>query len=819
MPARAIRATAAIGVGLLYVWPGLTGFALGQPPAVSLPATSELSRLLDLAALRLNVPIDYDPSNPLLKGQQVTLRTGAGGAAAPGGGAGGAGGAMSDVELWATVSRVLVQRGLTTVRAPGSSSLTVVKLDEAARLARLEPVITVDGAVAVEGAAPAPAAGAAGGAAEIVAGYRNQPVRLRHVSVKEANETLRMAQRGVGGSSGSGGAGGSGGGPAAVAGGASGDLLMLSDTSPRIEEQLALLRQVDTAENATVVQGVAASNVSPVQLAAVVMQLATKRELVSGEKLPGEVIAAAGSGGGVNASGAAGGGAGGGGGSVMIVAPRRAVERWKQLIALADQREPVTTTTYAPRLFAVKEVGSLVTQIAGAASGGGAGGDDRFRVIVEEPTGSLIVTATPTQHEKIAALMERLDSVPGEARRPVRSFVVRNRSVVEFVATLQQLVSAGVLDGVQEGSVSQGGSGGPPPLGNNVALPPGMTTMVPTLQPPSAPPLLPTGSAANAAVRSAGANAQNRSLAVTLTSDEPTNTIIAVGDGRLLDQLGVLIKTLDVRQPQVMLEAYMVSLVDSDIVNIGVELDKLVIAGATRFRLASLFDLPDIAPTVGGAGTPGGNALVLDPGDFSAVIQALQTLEKGRTISLPKVLVSNNQRASFNAVQQQPYAASFTAGNASTPTTSYGGSSDAGTQLTIRPQIGEGGSLLLDYNISISQFAGGASSDNLPPPRDVTSVQSLASIPDGYTVVVGGMQTVTEGSEISQVPLIGSIPGIGELFKKQSHRNVTTRFFVFIKATVMRDQSLEALRYASDVDAGAARLPTSWPKSAPQVVR
>lgn len=263
----------------------------------------------------------------------------------------------------------------------------------------------------------------------------------------------------------------------------------------------------------------------------------------------------------------------------------------------------------------------------------------------------------------------------------------------------------------------------------------------------------------------------------------------------------------------------MVAFSDSDKTSLGVQLDQLSVSDGTRIRLASLFGLPTTVATVGGAAAQGGNALILNPGDFSVVIQALQTLKNGRTLSLPKMLISNNQRASLNSVNQAPYAASFTAGNASTPTTSYGGSSDAGTQVTVRPQIGEGGSLLLDYNISISAFTADPASSNLPPPRSVTSVQSLATIPDGYTVVVGGMQTDSEGTEVNQVPLLGSIPGIGELFKTQVRSRSTQRFIVFIRATVMRDQSFESLRYLSDADANAAKLQSSWPRTEPQVVR
>lgn len=789
----------------------------GPPSGTTVSPTSDLSRLLDLAALRLKVQIDYDPANPLLKGQQVTLRQPGGGTP----GAAGANSAMSDQELWAVVSRLLVLRGLTTVRSPASTSLSVVRLEDAPRLARLEPAMNAVAAGAATGGAAADAPQAGTGETQIVAGFRNQPVRLRYVSQKEAAEALRSLQRPSG--QGGGAAGSTGSSPTAAI---SGDTLLLSDISPRIDEQLDTLKQLDTPENATVVLPVPVSNVAPAQAAAAVMQLATKREAVSGEKLPGEVMAG---GGGVVGGTAAAGGAGATG-SVLVVAPQRVVERWKQLIALADTREPVTTLTYTPRLFAVKDVGNLIQQIANDKAGQGAG-DDRFKLVIEEPTGSLIVTGTPTQHEKIAALMARLDAVPGESRRPVRSFLIRNRSVTEFVATLQRLVQAGVLEGNSDGgagfstnSPSAAAPSGlavtPPPVTN--LMPPSIGSLVPTQPNPGAVGGGGSGNTHSAfGSRSSGGSQQ---FPLSITADEPTNTVIAVGDGRVLDQLETLIKTLDVRQPQVMLEAVLVSLTDTDSLSLGVELQQLSFSNNMLSRLSSIFGL-GIGTDESGPGLPigggqkGGNAIVLDPGDYSVVVRALRTLKHGRTISTPKMLVANNQKATLNAVDQQPFAASFTAGNASTPTTSYGGSQDAGTQMTIRPQIGDGGGLLLDYNISISGFTGDATNANLPPPRHVTSVQSLASIPDGYAIVVSGLELATEGDDEFRVPLLGDIPVLGNLFKSQTHGTTRTRFFVFIRASVMRDQTLESLRYVSDVDATAASLPSSWPKSAPQVVR
>src|SRR5262249_25600782 len=155
------------------------------------------------------------------------------------------------------------------------------------------------------------------------------------------------------------------------------------------------------------------------------------------------------------------------------------------------------------------------------------------------------------------------------------------------------------------------------------------------------------------------------------------------------------------RQPQVMFEVLIVSLSESQTLDLGVELEKLISTGDARIRLSSLFGLGSRGAggdrTVGdGSGFTG---FVLNPGDFSVVLRALQTLHHGRSLSRPRLLVANNQQGVLDSVLTQPYA-STNASNTVT-TTSFGGSQDAGTQVTLKPQIagvGGGDHLNLEYS-------------------------------------------------------------------------------------------------------------------------
>lgn len=719
-------------------------FAAGtraQPVETALSGTIAISRMVDLVAKRLNLEIEYDAS--ILKGE-VTLRADR----------------VSDAELWALTNRLLASRGFTTVRMPGSSTVGVVKIADAANLSALTG--GKDAGVSPDGR-------------DASAGFVSVVLRLRHRPAKEIADAVGKVLSKPGGSIT----------PLSESSG----LLLLSDLSPRVDQAMALIEQLDVPFGGASVEEVPARNVGAAALATLVAQVAAKRELVSGEKVPGEVLP------------------GGSGDTVLVIAPPEQAGYWRDLIAQLDQREEVATVVYTPRNFGAAEVAALIEQAVHVKSGDPAA-EDRWRLVVDQLTGTLIVTATPSEHADVAALLARLDAAPHAARRPVRSFTVRNRSVNELLPILNDLMQAGVLDAavtpaaaedITAARVPQELRPAPPPVLPGIAGSPAH----------EAPPAQPEPTAPPAAVRT--------SPPLVLSADEATNTLIAMGEPRLLEQLRALIQQLDVRQPQVMLEVMLVSMTESQTISLGVELEKISLDPDLSLRLSSLFGLSGRsrgAPVAGGAGLTG---VVLNPGDFSVVVRALQTIQGGRSLSMPRVLVGNNQAASLDSVLEQPFT-STNAGN-TVSTTSFAGSLPAGTQISITPQIAEGDHLTLKYQVSLSSFTGAPSGPGVPPPRQQNRVQSVATIPDGFTVVVGGIDLETEGKSVSQVPLLGDIPILGEAFKNRNRNTSRQRFYVFIRASVLRAGGFEDLKYLSGVAASGVGVDDGFPVLEPRIIR
>lgn len=720
--------------------------AVGSSLQVHLQESLKLTRLIDLTAEITGQAFSYNAQE--LGTITVTLRV-------PGG--------LTAENLPSLLDHVLASRGFASVRTPGSAVLSVVKLEQAAGIARLQPA-------SPEGMALLP-------------GYVTELIEVRHMTSKDAAEAVKLVLSKPGGS-------------ASPVG--QSRLVALSDLAPRVEEAKALLKRLDVASD-VVVREIKLENMPAAQAIALATQLVTKRETVAGgARLAGDLVATADA------------------GAVLLICPATSEPSWREILKTVDRREPVETRSYSSRTYTATQLAKSIETVGSSAISTAGIVDERFKVVPEEITGSVIVTATQRQHDRIADLIKRTESAE-QVTLPIRTNTVRNRPVADVLQTLEQLIDAGAVHGASRSQSRDAVRQGALQSSYREPLPPPGT--IGTSRSESSPNALTGDSAASTpSGRSASSGLAS------MTSDESTNTLILVGEPKVLDQIETLIKTLDVRQPQVMLEVLLVSLSDSEALSLGVELERLGSLNNASTQLSSIFGL-----TGGSAGArtvpdqAGFTGAVLNAGEFSVVVRALESINKGNSLSNPKLLVTNNERAVFSSTLQQPITQQTRTGSNDT-TFSYGGSESAGTTISVQPQISQGDHLALTYSIKLSSFVGTSTTAGLPPPKQENSVDSSATIPDGHTVVVGGMELITESEAIAQVPILGSIPIIGELFKTRDRGSGRTRFYVFIRANVLRSGMLEDLKYISAQDITkvqglGARIDDGFPEVKARVIR
>ena len=643
---------------------------------------------------------------------------------------------LTTSELWALTNRHLAMQGLACVQAPGERGLSIVPLAEAASRARLEPA----GLVATK------------------AGF----IRVLRSLNRADPSTVADALHGILTSTGS----------QVNAIPATGQLL-IAGLAPQVAQALRVVEVLDAAGESIAVESVEVKHLAPTALTALVERVRAAQQKAGEMPVEGSLLANPNS------------------RSIVIVAPPGEVEDWKALLLAFDKAESLVTAHYSPRRFGLSETAGLVqaTILGGPALEGLPAG----KLVQDELTGTLIVTATWSQQEEVRELIDRLEATPAANRRALRSFPVKHRDVTDLLGILRNLLDeGGLLDGAS-GDAS----------GESRAPAEGVSSPI-------------AGATGGRVV----ARGESGALEITLTEDASTNRIVAVGPPRVLDQLGQLIEQLDLQSPQVLVEAMIVSLTEAQTHDLGVELQKGLRRGDSLFRLQSLFGLgsPDPSATslsqVPGTGL---TSVVLDPGSFSGVLRALATVNDGRSLTIPKVLVNNNEQANLNSILQTPYTS--TSLSTSTSITSFGGTLDAGTTISVRPQITDGDMLLLNYAVSLSSFVGESTDPSVPPPRQETSLSSAASVPDGYAVVIGGLEIETEGKSTSSLPWLGKLPLVGFLFRNQSTSTSRSRFFVFLRCSVMRSPMFEDLKYVSREDQNLAGLETGAPKVQPLIMR
>ncbi len=668
--------------------------------------------------------------------------------------------ALTDKALWRLTNQLLASNGQAVIVPPKADVLQVVPLAEAKQLARVETPESLE-------------------ASSHWAGYVRVRRSIEHQSVEFLVSALEPILTKPAGS---------------IEPLGKSDRLLISGLKPNVLHALELLEILDHPQRETTVQLLETEHVPATYLAAQINAVVESQNALTHQDLRGKLSATA------------------DGTAMVLIAPLHEQAVWTEFVAQFDVRERVLTRSYRPSHFGLAEVKSLIEKTCRQSHSQGSG--DQWRIVEDTLTDSLLVTATPAEHQKIEQLINRLNKTPQNRRRPMQAYPIRNRSVTEILAILEQLVEHGALESATDLALYE--SDVP---GATEQISRGRDRSQTSVRSEEKPGAAPSSTSPQPATDSPIRQRDGERRLIELTADEGTNTLIAIGDPRLLEQLGQIINQLDKRQPQVKIEVLVVGLTDSDTFDLGIELRKLEVSGNTLISLASLFGLSTgslAAGTVSSSGA-GFSGVILNPGDFAVVVRALQTINDGRSVTMPHVLVNNNQGGTLNSVLQQP----FTSTNASdtVATTSFAGTQDAGTTVTVRPQIAEGDHLVLEYSVAISNFVGDSSAPGIPPPRQQNSLQSIVTIPDGYTIAVGGLEIFTDAEAISQVPWLGDIPGVGEFFKNRSNTRSRSKFYVFIRSTVLRHGGFEDLKYLSSVDVAAAGIDDGWPVVHPRLIR
>jgi general secretion pathway protein D len=294
-------------------------------------------------------------------------------------------------------------------------------------------------------------------------------------------------------------------------------------------------------------------------------------------------------------------------------------------------------------------------------------------------------------------------------------------------------------------------------------------------------------------------------------ADEATNSVLITADVDTMDTMLSIIESLDIRRAQVLVEAIIVELSSGDDKALGIEwmyrsddagFGASTNAGNVAKVGSAVLDIENNGSTtdsltklVGGvAGIPGqifGVGRLGGNTDFVAVLKMLQTDDSSNILSTPNLLTTDNTEASILVGEQVPFKtgsySGTTTGDAnsgfSSPFTTIN-REDVGIKLQVTPHINEGDSVVLDIEQEISSVVRNTEDGPVTSKREVKT-QILSA--DGQTVVLGGLIKDDVLTSNSRVPVLGSVPVLGHLFRSSSSKKVKTNLLIFIRPTIVRD--------------------------------
>lgn len=290
----------------------------------------------------------------------------------------------------------------------------------------------------------------------------------------------------------------------------------------------------------------------------------------------------------------------------------------------------------------------------------------------------------------------------------------------------------------------------------------------------------------------------------TISIDPETRKIIVVTDDETNLQIKDVIQSLDQPRPQVLIKVVFLEVTHNNSSDIGVEggyvknigggnsASVLNSFGASSLGVVSTGlvnnalgqNIQSLSPT-----PPGAGLYQILGSDFQVALRAIAQAGKAEILSRPSILARNNQPATISLGQQVPLVSNtrFDAVNGQINTVSY---QNVGIILRVTPFITPDGLVEMIVSPETSQLADRSvwvpiSKDALAPVINSRLADTVVVVPDGQTVIIGGLMENQVTMSESKVPLLGDIPWLGNAFKRKQKQNVKTELMIFLTPQIV----------------------------------
>jgi general secretion pathway protein D len=379
------------------------------------------------------------------------------------------------------------------------------------------------------------------------------------------------------------------------------------------------------------------------------------------------------------------------------------------------------------------------------------------QVVVVEPTNSLLVNATAEQHVEIAEILSYVDVETDKSEIRYKIYPLENQSPEHLVTVLEPLIQESILD--KEGKVES--------------------------------------------VR------QKQEEQITIVPDPNTFSLVVYASKKNQEWLSTLIEQLDERRSQVLIDVTLVQInkdddftYDLDIISSLPSLTETAgLTGAIMTDLVSTFNGTERDRFIDFRSNPG-NENPLERGkafygdrQINLLLKAMQEKSYGRVLAKPKILVNDNEAGTISSIDR-----TYVTKTSSIPVSSGGVGQDAtliqtavdyqdypaGITLSIVPHISRGDFLRLNITLDRSDFDERTITGEKPPDTTESNIETTVTVPDGSTIILGGLLKLDQSKGGTKVPILGDIPLVGGLFRSTSNRDSRRNLYVFVKAEIIR---------------------------------
>lgn len=473
--------------------------------------------------------------------------------------------------------------------------------------------------------------------------------------------------------------------------------------------------------------------------------------------------------------------------------------RWAPAKEIADKLNQIFQQTAPAAGTRGRKAGiSAAPAPAGAAPGAVPGGEGGMvsvsKIMPEERSNKLIVIADDRSFARIQELISQLD-VPTAGEGGIHVVFLKNASAEDIASTLSAL--------------AQGKSSARPAGGGVAAQPP------------------PAGQPAAPAARAGAATAEILSGEVKVTADKSQNALVIQAGGSDFVALSRIIEKLDRPRRQVFVEAVImeVNLNDEKTLGVGghylaetnVNGEKSVIPLVsqpgrvssmglnTQAGLSSLVGLGGfLTGLTGPVSAPFKELTGLEFPSIGLVIQALQSNSDVNVLSTPHLLAADNEESEISVGQNVPFQSGYAPPGLSSllggsSTSSVASLAGLGTyiapiqrqnvelKLKIKPQINEGDNVKLTIEEQTEEIA--STDAALGPTTAKRAIKTQIVARDQSTIVIGGLIQERSVHSVKKIPILGSLPLVGWLFRDSTTKKQKTNLLLFLTPYVIRDES------------------------------